>query len=157
MFSFMDRVSIGNARLYGMEDELGMENNDYLLAVSVLFITYCVCRSLPTRNSKLTVTAFRNAFKCSVEAHAACQMVGRYYLRMGSRGNFLGFLQQQERLHCMPSPSRSLRSRAIPGIPRLSLHVLQQGFDRAASRIPLLDCGLGRSSWWTRRIRHRLP
>jgi len=38
----MDRVSIGNARLYGMEDELGMINDDYLLAVSVLFITYCV-------------------------------------------------------------------------------------------------------------------
>jgi hypothetical protein len=40
----MDRVSIGNARLYGMEDELGMVNDDYLLAVSVLFITYCVCK-----------------------------------------------------------------------------------------------------------------
>lgn len=89
----MDRVSIGNARLYGMEDELGMQNNDYLLAVSVLFITYCVCRSLPTRNSTLTVTAFRNAFKCSVEAHAACQMVGRHHLRMGSGSNFFGFLQ----------------------------------------------------------------
>lgn len=45
LMSFMDRVSIGNARLYSMEEELGMvpENNDYLLAVSVLFITYCVC------------------------------------------------------------------------------------------------------------------
>lgn len=42
MISFMDRVSIGNARLYFMEDDLGMENDDYLLAVSVLFITYCV-------------------------------------------------------------------------------------------------------------------
>jgi hypothetical protein len=42
LMSFMDRVSIGNARLYEMEFELGMENNDYLLAVSVLFITYCV-------------------------------------------------------------------------------------------------------------------
>jgi hypothetical protein len=42
LMSFMDRVSIGNARLYEMELELGMENNDYLLAVSVLFITYCV-------------------------------------------------------------------------------------------------------------------
>jgi len=46
----MDRVSIGNARLYGMEDELGMRNNDYLLAVSVLFVTYCVCCSLKMTN-----------------------------------------------------------------------------------------------------------
>lgn len=38
----MDRVSIGNARLYDMEEDLGMAPNDYLLAVSVLFITYCV-------------------------------------------------------------------------------------------------------------------
>lgn len=50
MISFMDRVSIGNARLYGMEDELGMRNNDYLLAVSVLFITYCVRRPPQTTN-----------------------------------------------------------------------------------------------------------
>jgi hypothetical protein len=48
LMSFMDRVSIGNARLYEMESELGMENNDYLLAVSVLFITYCV--STPSAN-----------------------------------------------------------------------------------------------------------
>lgn len=42
----MDRVSIGNARLYDMEEDLGMAPNDYLLAVSVLFITYCVSPSL---------------------------------------------------------------------------------------------------------------
>jgi len=52
MLSFMDRVSIGNARLYEMEDELGMQNNDYLLAVSVLFITYCVCRFPQTTNAQ---------------------------------------------------------------------------------------------------------
>ena len=58
MFSFMDRVSIGNARLYGMESELGMENNDYLLAVSVLFITYCVCRALPTTSDQADTYSF---------------------------------------------------------------------------------------------------
>jgi hypothetical protein len=54
----MDRVSIGNARLYGMEDELGMQNNDYLLAVSVLFITYCVCHSLQTTNFQADTYSF---------------------------------------------------------------------------------------------------
>jgi hypothetical protein len=54
----MDRVSIGNARLYGMEDELGMQNNDYLLAVSVLFITYCVCRSLKATNLEADTHSF---------------------------------------------------------------------------------------------------
>jgi hypothetical protein len=42
LMSFMDRVSIGNARLYRMQEDLNMNDNDYLLAVSVLFITYCV-------------------------------------------------------------------------------------------------------------------
>lgn len=39
-------VNIGNARLFGMEDELGMHGNDFQLTVSVLFVTYCV-RHIP--------------------------------------------------------------------------------------------------------------
>lgn len=38
----MVTVNIGNGRLYGLERDLGMVGNDYQLAVSVLFITYCV-------------------------------------------------------------------------------------------------------------------
>ncbi|KAK7957993.1 MFS transporter [Apiospora saccharicola] len=37
---FMDRINIGNARLYGLEEELGMHGHDFPLAVSCLFITY---------------------------------------------------------------------------------------------------------------------
>ncbi|KAL8773501.1 MAG: hypothetical protein Q9209_001605 [Squamulea sp. 1 TL-2023] len=40
LFSFLDRVNIGNARLYGMEDDLGLEGNQYQTAVSILFVTY---------------------------------------------------------------------------------------------------------------------
>lgn len=73
MISFMDRVSIGNARLYFMEDDLGMENDDYLLAVSVLFITYCVCTLFPEQFSVvLTSAALRDALERCVETHAAC-------------------------------------------------------------------------------------
>lgn len=35
-------VGIGNARLYGLEDELGLTGDQYQLAVSILFVTYCV-------------------------------------------------------------------------------------------------------------------
>jgi hypothetical protein len=35
-------VNIGNARLYGMETELGLTGNQYQVAVSILFVTYCV-------------------------------------------------------------------------------------------------------------------
>ncbi|GIZ37800.1 hypothetical protein CKM354_000123400 [Cercospora kikuchii] len=42
LMSFMDRVSIGNARLYGMEADLGLTGNQYQIGISVLFITYCL-------------------------------------------------------------------------------------------------------------------
>ncbi|MBE3044393.1 hypothetical protein IMZ48_17865 [Candidatus Bathyarchaeota archaeon] len=35
-------VNIGNARLFGLEKELGMTGDQFQLAVSVLFVTYCV-------------------------------------------------------------------------------------------------------------------
>jgi len=33
-------VNIGNARLYGLEEDLGLEGDQYQIAVSVLFVTY---------------------------------------------------------------------------------------------------------------------
>ncbi|QMW45059.1 hypothetical protein G4B11_008479 [Aspergillus flavus] len=42
LFSFLDRVNIGNARLYGLEDDLGLVGNQYQVAVSILFVTYCL-------------------------------------------------------------------------------------------------------------------
>lgn len=42
-------VNIGNARLYGMEEELNLQGNQYQIAVSILFVTYCVNAS----NSRL--------------------------------------------------------------------------------------------------------
>ncbi|KAE8148494.1 major facilitator superfamily domain-containing protein [Aspergillus avenaceus] len=42
LFSFLDRVNIGNARLYGLEEDLGLVGNQYQVAVSILFVTYCL-------------------------------------------------------------------------------------------------------------------
>ncbi|KAK5661773.1 hypothetical protein OQA88_9874 [Cercophora sp. LCS_1] len=39
-FSFLDRVNIGSAKLYGMKEELGLEGYQYQTAVSILFVTY---------------------------------------------------------------------------------------------------------------------
>lgn len=33
-------MNIGNARLYGLEKDLGMAGNDYQVALSLLFVTY---------------------------------------------------------------------------------------------------------------------
>ena len=35
-------MAIGNARLYGLEEDLGLVGEQFQIAVSVLFITYCV-------------------------------------------------------------------------------------------------------------------
>jgi fucose permease len=40
LFSFLDRVNIGNARLYSLEADLGLVGNQYQIAVSILFVTY---------------------------------------------------------------------------------------------------------------------
>jgi sugar phosphate permease len=47
LFSFLDRVNIGNARLYGMEKDLGLHGNQYQTAVSLLFVTY-ILTELPS-------------------------------------------------------------------------------------------------------------
>ncbi|KAL4808420.1 major facilitator superfamily domain-containing protein [Aspergillus unguis] len=47
LLSFLDRVNIGNARLYGMEEDLGLEGDQYQIAVSILFVTY-ILSELPS-------------------------------------------------------------------------------------------------------------
>ncbi|OJJ02822.1 hypothetical protein ASPVEDRAFT_29369 [Aspergillus versicolor CBS 583.65] len=55
LLSFLDRVNIGNARLYGMEDDLGLVGDQYQVAVSILFVTY-ILSELP---SNLVIKRFR--------------------------------------------------------------------------------------------------
>ncbi|KAB8271407.1 major facilitator superfamily domain-containing protein [Aspergillus minisclerotigenes] len=40
MFAFLDRINIGNARLMGLEDDLGMSGHQYNIALFVFFIPY---------------------------------------------------------------------------------------------------------------------
>lgn len=40
LLSFLDRVNIGNARLYGLEDDLNLTGNQFQIATSILFVTY---------------------------------------------------------------------------------------------------------------------
>jgi hypothetical protein len=50
-------VNIGNARLYGLEIDLGMTGNDYQLAVGILFVTYCVSTSILSSIQRGLITA----------------------------------------------------------------------------------------------------
>ncbi|KAH7025018.1 major facilitator superfamily transporter [Microdochium trichocladiopsis] len=43
LFCFIDRANIGNARLAGLEADLGLVGNDYNALLSVFYISYIVC------------------------------------------------------------------------------------------------------------------
>ncbi|KAF1807991.1 MFS general substrate transporter [Eremomyces bilateralis CBS 781.70] len=55
LLSFLDRVNIGNARLYHLEEDLSITSQQFNTAVSVLFATY-IASELP---SNLVLKAFR--------------------------------------------------------------------------------------------------
>ncbi|EJD47910.1 MFS general substrate transporter [Auricularia subglabra TFB-10046 SS5] len=40
LLSFLDRTSIGNAKLYSLEEHLGINSNQYAVSLSVFFVTY---------------------------------------------------------------------------------------------------------------------
>lgn len=40
LLCFLDRTNIGNARLFGLEEDLGLVGNQYQIAVAILFVPY---------------------------------------------------------------------------------------------------------------------
>ncbi|KAK6367905.1 hypothetical protein LTS17_010057 [Exophiala oligosperma] len=46
LLSFLDRTNIGNARLAGLEDDLGMKGEDYNAALSVFFVSYAIAEAV---------------------------------------------------------------------------------------------------------------
>lgn len=55
LLSFLDRVNIGNARLYELENDLGLSGTQFQTAVSILFVTY-ILSEVP---SNLVLKKFR--------------------------------------------------------------------------------------------------
>ncbi|KAF9892315.1 hypothetical protein FE257_002092 [Aspergillus nanangensis] len=43
LLAFLDRINIGNARLQGLEEDLGMTGNDYNIALFIFFVPYILC------------------------------------------------------------------------------------------------------------------
>jgi hypothetical protein len=54
LMNMMDRVNIGNARLFSMEEDLNLRGDQFQLAVSLLFVTYCVSSRRPYRTKNIT-------------------------------------------------------------------------------------------------------
>ena len=40
LLCFLDRTNIGNAKIFGLEDDLGLKGNQYQIAVAALFVPY---------------------------------------------------------------------------------------------------------------------
>lgn len=53
LLSFLDRTNIGNARLAGMEADLGMTGSNYNMSLTIFFITYAVFEPLTNALLKL--------------------------------------------------------------------------------------------------------
>lgn len=43
LLAFIDRINIGNARLQGLEKDLGMDGHDFNVALFIFFIPYILC------------------------------------------------------------------------------------------------------------------
>lgn len=64
LLSFLDRTNIGNARLAGLEDDLGMDGLDYNVALAVFFPFY-VLAEVP---SNMAMKRFRPSNKSSLSS-----------------------------------------------------------------------------------------
>ncbi|EEB89733.1 hypothetical protein MPER_12137, partial [Moniliophthora perniciosa FA553] len=42
LLSFLDRTSIGNAKLYHLEEDLGITDDQYLISLTVFFFSYAI-------------------------------------------------------------------------------------------------------------------
>ncbi|SCU83596.1 LADA_0C12398g1_1 [Lachancea dasiensis] len=51
--AFLDRINISNAKLYGMEDDLGLQGNQFNIALTVFFVPYVVFELLANYLAKL--------------------------------------------------------------------------------------------------------
>lgn len=112
LLSFLDRTNIGNARLAGMEADLGMAPSDYNLALTVFFISYAVFE--PATNALLKRLTPRIFFTGIIVVwgiimtlmglchNTAGLLAARWFLGIAEAGLFPGKLHPS----CAPPPRR---------------------------------------------------
>lgn len=107
--NFMDRTAIGNARLYNMEEDLGLGEGEYQLAVSVLFITYCLFEVVSSPNCRLERASLTQT---AIEPHhqeiEARTLSCRTGTRVGLGRNFHCFCQQSRFARRLPPVARNV-------------------------------------------------
>ena len=95
--SFLDRINIGNAKLYGLEEDLGITGTlKYQTAVSLLFVTYLlfevpsnlvIKRFRPSRWSRFQIDIPYILCTCAYELTNLLKYSCIYYHRVGPSCN----------------------------------------------------------------------
>ncbi|KAF8710273.1 MFS general substrate transporter, partial [Rhizoctonia solani] len=81
LLSFLDRTSIGNAKLYSLEEDLGLTDKQYLIALTIFFFSYSIFEASSFKYISQTSTALHMAF-C---AHTVQGLVHNYGGLLGMR------------------------------------------------------------------------
>ncbi|KAL3417689.1 hypothetical protein PVAG01_10699 [Phlyctema vagabunda] len=102
LVSFLDRVNIGNARLYGLEEDLGLKGSQFQVCISVLFVSYCLCevpsnlvlkKFRPGRYLSVLTFCFGVIATCTGLVHNFGSMVAlRFLLGVFEAGLFPGLI-----------------------------------------------------------------
>ncbi|KAK8134589.1 major facilitator superfamily domain-containing protein [Apiospora sp. TS-2023a] len=100
LMSFLDRTNIGNARLAGMEDDLGMKGHDYNMTLTIFFISYAAAE--PVTNALLKRLSPRVFFTAIIFVWGVTQtlmgivhnypglLAARFFLGIAEAGLFPG-------------------------------------------------------------------
>jgi Major Facilitator Superfamily len=102
LLSFLDRTNIGNARLAGLEKDIGMSGKDYNLSLTIFFISYALAEPLTGPLIKrLTPRVYFTAIILSwglimtlmgLVTNFAGLLAARFFLGLAEAGLFPGML-----------------------------------------------------------------
>ncbi|CEH16794.1 Permease of the major facilitator superfamily [Ceraceosorus bombacis] len=84
LFSFLDRSAIGNAKLYGLEDDLQMQDTDFSIAAAIFFIPYALF--------EVPSNILLKAFRPSIWFPIITMLVGCAMLSQGVVSSYGGLL-----------------------------------------------------------------
>ncbi|KXN73682.1 MFS general substrate transporter [Conidiobolus coronatus NRRL 28638] len=98
LFSFLDRVNIGYARLYRMEEELSLTQWEYSWSLSIFFISYILFEvpsnlilkkiPVPIWISRIMITWGAITIALAFVTNFAGLMAGRFFLGIAEAGLF---------------------------------------------------------------------
>lgn len=153
------RVNIGNARLYGMEEDLGLVQNQYQTAVSLLFVTYLLSEVPSNLVLKRFTPSRWIAFITIVWSFMPFRMILKLLIIIPVMGSHCNINRPYTELcwpYCLPSLTWRYGRRFVPRAHTLSDSFLHQTRNCAQSRLSLRQCSTSRGIRWSLGLCHWL-